>query len=213
MEAKMYEGLAEKCNEQAQIKWYEYVRWFKEECTKEMEEQQMEEQVARQRIYDKLSEILQESRDKIKRRTTDMIKVFDRLSKLDERMVKELNMKGLKSLIRLSEKDFKRICNEIQGKIEAEDQQQREETPMISDEDIIRMIMIRFNIKIITPEITKELQRMINEGKRINELNIWMGQNLIKEVENETIEIPEEIPEEMPGNYWEDEPMSPILID
>ena len=211
MEARIYEGLAKEYNRQAQIKWDEYVKWFKGECAERMEEQQMEEQVTRQKIYDELSEILQEPRDKIKRRTTDMIKVFDRLSKLDERMIKELSMKGLKSLVRLSERNFERICKEVQGKIEAEEQQQREETPMIgSDEEIRRMIMTRYELNEITPEMIEELRQMMLEGKRQEELNIWIDENISKWARNDERE--EWLGRRIEG-IRDYEPMNPIFID
>src|SRR2546430_11373410 len=49
---------------------------------------------------------------------------------------------------------------EIQGKIEAEEQQQKEETPMIgSDEEIRRIVLARHELREITPEEIKELDR------------------------------------------------------
>src|SRR2546430_14270360 len=68
---------------------------------------------------------------------------------------------------------------EIQGKIEAEEQQQKEETPMIgSDEEIRRMVLARHELREITPEEIKELRQMILEGRRQEELNKWIDQNL-----------------------------------
>ena len=135
-EAVKLEEETDEKNKQAQLKWYEYVEWFYNECTKVAEEDCVMPLEARARVYKRLAEETGIKRKAIRRKTTEAIEIYE-MMKGDRRVVSCLNMEGLRGLARVSKATRQQVAEEIWTKeVEDEIEEMEEDEVMESDEDL-----------------------------------------------------------------------------